>query len=58
MGNNIWKILVAVCEGAMMSLAARFAVWAALISMTAAWRFLGHMIGELALHVVGAMLAH
>lgn len=58
MDNRIWKMLVAIFEGVMMSLAARVASWGAMISVTAVWQMLGHTIGELALHVVDAMLAH
>lgn len=58
MENGIWKIIMAICEGVMMSVAARITAWVALISATTAWQLLGHTIGELALHVVGAMIVH
>jgi hypothetical protein len=58
MGNNIWKILAEICEGVTMALAARAAAWVAMISMAAVWKLIGHTIGEVALHIVGVMVAH
>jgi hypothetical protein len=47
-----WKIPIMFVEGIAMSIAAQVAAWVAMLSIPAAWKFIGHVAGVVWLHLL------
>jgi hypothetical protein len=52
MQQSMSTIVTKFLEAAATSIAAHLAAWIAIISITAAWQFLGHVTGGVVLHLV------
>lgn len=55
---GVWKIITAVIEGILISIAARAAAWITLISLPVIWKLVGHAISDIAFHVLNVTIAH